>query len=148
MKPLLFALSVLLCFTSNANAQNHSSGNAFYELENHIVYYNVFNSTMILPEIARTHNLLRGRDRVYVNIAVVKKSGGNGMPAKISGHYRNLMQQKSALEFIEIREETATYYLAPIRFNNEEILHIDITASPADESETANFTITKKLYQG
>jgi hypothetical protein len=132
-----------LCTITSVQAQENTS----YAMENHIVYYNVFNSSMITPDIARIHNLIRAKDRVYLNVAVVKKTGGNAIPAIISGQHRNLMQQKFDLEFIEIKETTATYYLAPIRFNNEEILHIDITAAPADGSETASFTITKKLYQ-
>ena len=131
------------CVISTVQAQENTS----YEMENYIVYYNVFNSSMITPEIARAHNLIRAKDRVYLNVALVKKTGGNAIPAIISGQHRNLIQQKFELEFIEIKEATATYYLAPIRFNNEEILHIDITASPVDKSETASFTITKKLYQ-
>jgi len=121
--------------------------NTSYKMDNYIVYYNVFNSIMIPADVAKTHNLVRGNDRVYVNIALVKKTGGNGIAANISGVRRNLMQQKFPLEFIEIKEATATYYLAPIRFNNEEILHIDIVASNLEKTDTASFTITKKLYK-
>ncbi|MFT7224424.1 MAG: hypothetical protein ACI82Z_001981 [Cellvibrionaceae bacterium] len=138
---LLFV--VLWAIAGGVSAQKNTS----YEMDEYTVYYNVFNSTLILPEIASTHDLVRARDRVYVNVSLVKKSGGNGIPANVSGHYRNLIQQRFDLEFIEIKEPTATYYLAPIRFNNEEIVHVDIVVSPLDGSETAEFTVTKKLYQ-
>lgn len=120
--------------------------NTVYALPNYNVYYNVFNSSLIPADVARLHGLKRSKDVVYVNVAVVKKSGGNGIPADISGVHRNLMQQKFELEFIEISEPTATYYLAPIRFNNEEILHIDLQAAAQGSDEIANFTLTKKLY--
>ena len=135
---------LLLVFLS---APTVAQENTSYELNNHIVYYNVFNSTFITPEVARQQNLVRAKDRVYVNIALVKKSGGNGIAANITGQHRNLIQQAFPLEFIEIKEATATYYLAPIRFNNEEILHIDIQVSTLDNSDAGEFTITKKLYQ-
>lgn len=134
---LLFSISTITL------AQNNTS----YEIDEHIIYYNVFNSTIIPAEVAQAYNLVRAKDRVYVNVALVKKSGGNGIAANITGSHRNLMQQKIPLEFIEIKEATATYYLAPIRFNNEEILHIDITATSLDNSDTGSFTITKKLYK-
>jgi hypothetical protein len=102
---------------------------------------------MIPPDIARIHNLLRAKDQAYVNVALVKKTGGNGIPAIISGYHRNLMQQKFELEFIEIKEPTATYYLAPIRFINEEILHIDISVKSLDKTDAGALTITKKLYK-
>jgi hypothetical protein len=140
-------LSSILLLVSFFSVHTFAQDNTSYELDKHIVYYNVFNSSIIPPEVARTHNLTRAKDRVYVNIALVKKSGGNGIAANIQGYHRNLMQQKFPLEFIEIKEATATYYLAPIRFNNEEVLHIDIEASTLDNSDSGKFTITKKLYR-
>lgn len=141
---LLFSTLALLVTHSYSKAQDNIS----YDLDEHIVYYNVFNSSLIPAKVARIHNLVRARDRVYLNVAVVKKSGGYGFaPTQLSGHYRNLMQQKFPLKFIEIKEATATYYLAPIRFNNEEILHLDITVQPEPDSEETTFTITKKLYR-
>ncbi len=134
-------------FAIAAPTSSYAQKNTSYELENHIVYYNVFNSTIIPAEVAKIHKLVRARDTVYVNVALVKKSGGNGIPAKMLGVHRNLLQQKFDLEFIEIKEPTATYYLAPIRFNNEEILHIDISVESLDQTDSGSFTITKKLYQ-
>lgn len=137
-----YLIALILLGTATVNAQDNTS----YEMQDHIVYYNVFNSSLIPADVAKVYNLVRSRDRVYVNIALVKKSGGNGIPAKLSGIYRNLMQQQQPLKFIEIKEATATYYLAPIRFNNEEILHIDIDISSLDQADAGKFTITKKLY--
>jgi hypothetical protein len=139
----LFLFFSALLFSLKGFSQENTS----HELADHIVYYNVFNSSMLTPEIAKTYNLIRANDRVYINIAVVKKSGGNGIAANISGAHRNLMQQKFPLAFVEINEATATYYLAPIRFNNEEILHIDINVKLDGETKTNSFTITKKLYR-
>lgn len=126
----------------------YAQENISYELEEHIVYYNVFNSSLIPADVAKQYNLVRAKDRAYLNVAVVKKSGGYGVaPRKLSGIYRNLLQQSFPLTFIEIKEATATYYLAPIRFNNEEILHIDITVQADYKSTDETFTITKKLYK-
>lgn len=150
IKPSLTRLTLLtLCsiFSITVPFNSHAQKNTSYELENHIVYYNVFNSTIIPADVAKIHKLVRARDQVYVNVALVKKSGGNGIAAKMSGVHRNLLQQKFDLKFIEIKEPTATYYLAPIRFNNEEILHIDISVESLDQTDSGSFTITKKLYQ-
>ena len=137
---IFFALTL---FSINGYSQDNIS----HELQDHIVYYNVFNSSLIPADVAKAYNLVRAKNRVYVNIAVVKKSGGFGFkPAKISGIYRNLLQQKFPLELIEIKEATASYYLAPIRFSNEEILHVDISVQPEEGYPESTFTITKKLY--
>jgi hypothetical protein len=126
----------------------YAQDNISYKLEEHIVYYNVFNSSLISADVAKQYNLVRAKDRAYINIAVVKNSGGYGVaPRKLSGIYRNLLQQSFPLTFIEIKEATATYYLAPIRFTNEEILHIDITVQADYKSTDKTFSITKKLYK-
>ena len=147
-QPIFFCILGLLSIVfSLLSINSHAQKNTSYELDNHIVYYNVFNSTMIPADIAKVHNLVRAKDQVYVNIALVKKTGGNGIAATMAGYHRNLMQQKFKLKFIEIKEPTATYYLAPIRFNNEEILHIDISVESLDKTDSGSFTITKKLYK-
>ncbi|MFT6388543.1 MAG: hypothetical protein ACJAUP_001926 [Cellvibrionaceae bacterium] len=143
---LIASLTISLILSSYS-LLSFAQENTSYEMDNYIIYYNVFNSTMIPADVAKTYNLVRGNDRVYVNIALVKKTGGNGIAANINGAHRNLMQQKYPLKFIEIKEATAVYYLAPIRFNNEEVLHIDIDVSNLEKTETAAFTITKKLYK-
>ncbi|ODS24568.1 hypothetical protein AB835_03020 [Candidatus Endobugula sertula] len=133
----------LLFYYSPINAQENIS----YDLGEYTVYYNVFNSSLIPAEVAQAYHLTRAKDRVYLNVAVVKKSGGYGFaPAKLEGVYRNLIQQQFPLKFIEIKESTSTYYLAPIHFNNEDILHLDITVKPNRTGSETTFTITKKLY--
>lgn len=140
---LLFALNLLLVAQFSTAQENIS-----YELDDHIVYYNVFNSSLISADIAKEYNLVRAKNRAYINVAVVKKSGGYGVaPRKLSGIHRNLLQQRFELDFIEIKEATATYYLAPIRFNNEEIIHIDITVQPDYQAKESTFSLTKKLYR-
>lgn len=139
----VFSIFIIGFFCQLSAAQDNTS----YELNDHIIYYNVFNSSLIPADVAKAHGLVRANNQVYVNIAMVKKSGGNGIAADISGQHRNLIQQKFPLEFIEIKETTATYYLAPIRINNEDVLHIDIEAKTLDGLDAGSFTITKKLYK-
>jgi hypothetical protein len=137
-------LSLLILGSASLHAQENIS----YDLKEHTIYYNVFNSSLIPADVAKQYNLVRAKDRVYLNIAVVKKSGGYGVaPRKLSGVYRNLLQQKFPLKFIEIKEATATYYLASIRVSNEDILHMDITVQPDYKSTDSTFTVTKKLYK-
>lgn len=138
-----FLAIILTLFSMTIHAQDNTS----YELKDHIIYYNVFNSSLIPAKVASEHNLVRAKNQVYLNIALVKKSGGFGIPPhKLEGTYKNLIQQKFDLKFIPINEATTTYYLAPIRFSNEEILHLDITVQPDENSEAETFRVTKKLY--
>ena len=45
------------------------------------VYYSVFNSSFVAPDIASLHKLTRGRDKGLVNIAVVPNGAASGQTA-------------------------------------------------------------------
>lgn len=112
------------------------------------VHYNVFNSSKIPPQVAETYKLVRGKDRALVNISLTRTENGNtslGLPAAIKGATRNLMQQQQSLKFIEIKEDEATYYLAPFVFNNEEVLHFDVEVVDGDH-KPMKLTFNRTLY--
>lgn len=106
------------------------------------VHFSVFNSTFITPEVAKLYQLTRGGNQVLVNISLTKTVEGNttlGLPAVVSGTATNLIQQQRALEFKAINEGEATYYLAPLRHTNEEVVNFVIQVQA--ETETAPFTV-------
>ena len=114
------------------------------------VHYNVFHSMDIPAKVAETYQLVRGKDRALVNISLTKTENGStslGLPAIVSGTSKNLMQQKQALKFIEIKEGDATYYLAPFVFNNEELLHFDIQVNTDVTARPMTFTFNRTLYK-
>ena len=140
-KCLLLLPLLLLSFGSHANEQT------FTNFGNYKVLHTVFNSSFIKPDVASAYNLTRGKDQVLINIALVRSIGkgvSNGLPAKISGTVANLMQQQKNLEFIEIKEQDATYYLAPLRIDNEEVLHFNINVN--SDGKDYPITFSKKLY--
>ena len=145
MKRLLtLLLPLMLSFTTQA-----ANDLPYQEFGDYKVYFSVFNSSFIQPDIATAYNLTRGKDRALVNIALVKKKGvgdTEGLAAKIKGHSKNLMQQRRNLDFMEINEQNAVYYLAPVRFINEEVLHFTIEVKPNANSRPFEVTFTKKLY--
>jgi hypothetical protein len=95
------------------------------------VYYNVFPSTDLLPEVAARYQIIRADDRVVMNIALRNNSTGTSLPeaAQVTGTYSDLMQNKT-LEFQEIREPGAVYYIAQLRITNRELLRFDINVLP------------------
>ena len=114
------------------------------------LHYNVFNSTSIAPGVAKTYKLVRGKDRALVNISITKTESGAtslGLPAVVLGSAQNLMQQKKKLNFIEVVEVDATYYLAPFVFDNEELLHFDIQVQNAPDAEPMQVKFSRTLYR-
>lgn len=141
MKRILAAATALVMLlwaaSAAAQAQEIKSHQDFGEYR---VIYSVFSSEFLDPEIARSLNLVRARDRAFVNISVVKNGGNHGLAAEVSGRATNLMQQSRTLDFREVREQNAVYYLAPLRFEPEENLtfHIDLVL-PNGEKQQVTF---------
>ena len=97
------------------------------------VHYVVIRTSFLKPEIAARYSIVRGPDRALLNISVI---GTDGQPvaAEVSGRMRNLLEQESPLEFQEVREGEAVYYLAPVRHTDRETLRFRIEIRPPDGS--------------
>lgn len=121
----------------------------FIDEQGYRVIYNVFNSTMIAPEVADRYGLVRGDDRALINIVVVRPLAAGqtlGLPAEISGTATNLLQQAQTLEFQTIEEQDTVYYLASMRHVNEEMYHFALTIEREDLALPIELKFSKKLY--
>ncbi|WP_091516833.1 DUF4426 domain-containing protein [Microbulbifer yueqingensis] len=147
MKRILSAVAaaaLLFWAASAAAVQEAKIIKSHQDFGDYRVFYSVFNSEFIKPEIARNYQLIRGKDRAFVNVSVVKKDGSKGLPAEMSGTATNLMQQSRPLKFQEVRDGDAIYYLAPLRFDDEETLTFDVNVTLPD-GRTENITFRRRL---
>lgn len=138
----LLLASWFLC--AQALAQSGSETFGDYE-----VHYSVFNSTFVQPEVASTYNINRARNRALVNISVMRTESGQtslGKPANVSGTATNLIQRQQELDFREISDGTATYYIASLRHIDEEMYNFKIQVTPEDGSRGYELTFSRKLY--
>lgn len=138
------ALLAGLFALNSANAQDYSE-----RFGNYRVHYSVFNSTFLQPEIAQAYNLVRARDQVLVNVSINKTDDAStslGLPADVSGFASNLMQQRQTLNFIEISEGDATYYIAPLKHTNEETYNFTISVDPETDAGPFELSFSRTLY--
>ena len=134
---LFFAL-----FSSCVSAENSK------QFGDYVIHYNAFRSDTLTPEIAKAYSLTRRNNRMVVNITVQKKDGDASRPvkAKVSGFASNLTGQIKELQFKEVHDGEAIYYLAQSQVSNHETLKFDITATPAGESLVAKVKFKQKFY--
>jgi hypothetical protein len=105
------------------------------------VHYIAINSTFLTPDIAKTYGITRSKINALVNISVLDNML-EGKPAKnanVFGTATNLLGQSKTLEFVEVKEGDAIYYLAELNFSNEEIFRFDIKINTQDSNETLKF---------
>ena len=142
----LFTNLVLLtqAHASEATGENKNFSQTFGD---YTVYYSVFNSTFIQPDVARAANIVRGDDRALVNISVRKKiaQGDEAATATVTGVSNDLMRD-FPLEFAEIKEPGAIYYLAQFDHFNEETRRFSIKVKVADQNAPFEIKFTQKLW--
>ena len=114
----------------------------------YIVHYNAFRSDTLTPEIAKAYSLTRRNNRMVVNITIQRKNGDATKPVKgkVTGFASNLTGQIKELEFMEVLDGEAIYYLAQSQVSHMETLKFDITVTPAGESLVAKVNFEQKFY--
>jgi hypothetical protein len=140
-KPLII-LAISLA-SLNSYAENSM------EFGDYVAHYNAFRSDTISPDIAKQYGLARASNRALINIAVQKKvmdTTGKPIKAEVTGYASNLTGQLKQLEFKEITEGTAIYYLAETKISDGEFLKFEIKIIPEGETRAARLRFNKRFF--
>jgi len=132
---LLIILSITLVNISTVSAQNMK------KLNDWNVHYIALDSTFITPKIAKAYQITRSRYNALVNISVLDntKSGNPAKNVSITGTAKNNLGQFKTIEFTEVTEGDAIYYLAQISVNHEETVHFDLAITDGKKSQNLKF---------
>lgn len=148
MKTLFTACLLLLAGAVSAQTQAPNSIETSKVFGNYEVLYSVFPSTTLTEQVAAAYHIVRGKDRAVVNIVVRKRLPGGGdiaQKAAVTGTYSDLIQTKP-LQFREVDEQDAVYYLAELRHTDRELLRFDVKVQPDPQAAPYVVTFTRKLY--
>ena len=107
------------------------------------VHYSTFNSSFLQPDIAAAVGLTRSKTIGVLNIAALKD--GKGQLAKVSGSVKNLLGQTSPLQFKQVLESGAVYYLAEFPLRQREVLTFSIQVQVGD-SATNTLTFNQEVF--
>ena len=134
---ILLSVTTMVCSQLSIAEQMQRFGQ--YEL-----HYIVIPTTMLKPSIASEYDISRGKDRALVNVSVLNREK-KPVSARIAGDSQNLLGQLQDLDFKQVKEGDAIYYLAEIRFADQEVHRIKIEATAPDGKSTL-LKFTQKLY--
>ncbi|QBY05056.1 DUF4426 domain-containing protein [Thalassotalea sp. HSM 43] len=143
LKRITQVVATVLCFCLMSVAVHAEQMKKLGDLE---VHYIGLSTSILQPEIAKSYGIERSRYKGFVNISVLDGSA-DGKPAKavgISGKAINLVGQSMNLEFQQIKEGDAIYYIAIVDYPNDETYKFDILINDNGQQHTLKFT--QKFY--
>ncbi len=140
---LRFTLT-LFCVLFVASATQAQQSERFGPFELH---YSVVNTTFLEPKVAATYGITRGKKRAILNLAVREhvEQGTAGRTMQLKGRTWDFIHSQP-LEFQEVREGDAIYYIAEFTFINEEIRFFEMNFRPEGADETFYFKFDHQLY--
>ncbi len=136
----LLALFFLAASLTTSSAQ--AAEEAFGDL---VVYYNAFDSTFLLPKVAKSYGIERSPKGKLLNVSVLK----NGKPSKsdVKVETSNLLGQIQTHKTWAIEETGALYYMTAFNVTNDELLHFTITVSPEGYRGSKTIKFSQKFYE-
>ena len=108
------------------------------------VHYNTFNSTFLTPDIAKSAELIRSKNQGVINVSVIK--AGQPMVASVTGTVKDLTSKTVPLNFKQVTEQGAIYYLAQYPVDQQEVRTFEIKVQTGDKINTINFN--QELFPG
>ena len=138
----LFALTA--CLSVSAMAADVIKGERQETFGDVTVHYNTFNSTFIQPDIAKAAELIRSKNQGVINVSVIK--AGQPMVASVTGTVKDLTSKTVPLNFKQVTEQGAIYYLAQYPVDQQEVRTFEIKVQTGDKINTINFN--QELFPG
>ena len=112
------------------------------------IFFSTFNTSFISPQVAKAYGIVRSKSKALVNISVVRDEGDGKksiMPAKVSGQTFDLILTKK-LDFFEVKEQTAVYYLAQFDIEHKVPFYFTINVVPQGRQTPIKVQFKKTLW--
>ncbi|MBK5531748.1 DUF4426 domain-containing protein [Pseudomonas sp. TH08] len=140
----LALLLLTACLSASALAADVIKGERQETFGDVTVHYNTFNSTYLQPDIAKAAELIRSKNQGVINVSVVKD--GKPLIANVTGTVKDLTSQSVPLNFRQITEQGAVYYIAQYPVDQQETRTFEIKVQNGDKINTINFN--QELFPG
>lgn len=132
-------LVVLICLSALSHAEQKRT------LGQWDVHYMAVNTTFLTPQIARSYDIVRSENNMLINISVLDRTSNKAQQVSLTGTARNLLGNTKTLEFKQVIDGQAIYYLAVMPFDDEEHYRFSITISQGQIEQELKFE--QKLYR-
>lgn len=122
----LAALLLLLLCIPRAAAAGQSERYGDY-----VVYYSALSTDLLTPDVARSYGFVRSSHRGLVNIAI--RRADKAVTGVVSGSAVNLSGQRVPVDFREVKDGDAIYYLGTFPISGSDTVRFELTVAPSGD---------------
>lgn len=116
---------------------------------NYVVHFNAISTDHLQPEVARTYNIARSKNRAMLNVSVIKKvegTTGQSVSADMAITANNLTGQVKNLTVRKIQEGDAIYYIGDVPIANAETLIFNLNVKPEGGTDTHAVRFSRQFF--
>jgi len=113
------------------------------------VHFSAMSTDLLEPEIARTYNIVRSKNRAMLNISIIRKiegTTGESVTADIQIAANNLTGQVKNLVLRKVQEGDAIYYIGDVQVANAETLIFDLDVKPEDSATRFPVRFSRQFF--
>ena len=113
------------------------------------IHHNALLTSDLLPDVAKTYNIRRSKNRAMLNVSVIKDvagTTGESVTAKVTATGKNTRGQVRNIPMRKIQEADATYYIGDFLVENQETVDFTILVTPEGESQTHTTSIQQQFF--
>ena len=116
------------------------------DIGDHVVHFSAQLTDQLPPEVARTYNFVRSKNRAMLIVSVLDYATSDPIVADVTVKTVNLTGQLKNVTMREIREQEAIYYIGETPVANRETLIFDISITPDGSSVVSDVRFKRQFY--
>ena len=122
------------------------AGASNIDIGDHVVHFSAQSTDQLPPDIARAYNIVRSKNRIMLNVSVLKESDGSAVTAAVTVKTQNLTGQLKNVTMREVTEQEAIYYIGETPVANQETLIFDISVTPDGKTAASEVRFKRQFY--
>ena len=126
--------------------QAQPAGATSVDIGNHIVHFSAQSTDQLPPEIARTYNFVRSKNRAMLTVSVIDEDTGLPVTAVVTVKTVNLTGQLKNVNMRTITEQQSIYYIGETPISNRETLVFDISVAPDGVDKATDVRFRRQFF--
>jgi len=126
--------------------QAQPAGASSVDIGEYVVHFSSQTTDQMPPEVARTYNIVRSKNRAMLTISVLEESTNKAVTAEVTVKTVNLTGQLKNVSMRTVTEQEAIYYIGETPVANRETLVFDISVQPEGANKPSDIRFKRQFF--